>query len=49
MRFAIDVVFLDRARAPISIRRAVPRNRVVSQRGAAAVLELPTARSERGW
>ncbi len=49
MRFAIDVIFLDRARAPISIRPAVPRNRVVFQRGAAAVLELPTARSQRGW
>ena len=41
MRFAIDVVFLDRARAPISVRRAVPRNRFVADHRAAAVLELP--------
>jgi uncharacterized protein len=41
MRFAIDVVFLDRGRAPIAVRRAVPRNRIVGERRAAAVLELP--------
>jgi len=44
MRFAIDVVFLDPARAPISVRRAVPRNRMVADRQAAAVLELPARR-----
>jgi uncharacterized membrane protein (UPF0127 family) len=44
MRFPLDVVFLDGARRPISVRRAVPRNRVVAERGAAAVLELPAAR-----
>ena len=43
MRFAIDVVFLDRGRVPIAVRRAVPRNRVVGVRRAAAVLELPAA------
>ena len=41
MRFAIDVVFLDRAQAPLAIRTAVPRNRIVCERAAAAVLELP--------
>jgi uncharacterized membrane protein (UPF0127 family) len=41
MRFAIDVVFLDRARSPLSVREAVPRNRFLRERGAAAVLELP--------
>jgi len=41
MRFAIDVLFLDRDRRPVSIRRAVPRNRVVRDRAADAVLELP--------
>jgi uncharacterized membrane protein (UPF0127 family) len=41
MRFAIDVHFLDRRRRPIAVARAVPRNRVVCHRAAAAVLELP--------
>ena len=41
MRFAIDVVFLDRTRSPLSVREAVPPNRFVGERGAAAVLELP--------
>ena len=44
MRFALDVVFLDRARRPISTRRAVPRNRFVGDRRAAEVLELPAGR-----
>ena len=48
MRFAIDVVFLDRAREPISARRAVPRNRVVAERRAAAVLELPATAAAGG-
>ncbi len=43
MRFAIDVVFLDREREPIAVRRRVPRNRFVGRRGAVAVLELPSA------
>ena len=48
MRFAIDVVFLDRAQAPIAVRRSVPRNRVVSERSATAVLELPAATTGGG-
>jgi uncharacterized protein len=43
MRFAIDVVFLDRERLPISVVRAVPANRVVREPAAEAVLELPGA------
>jgi hypothetical protein len=43
MRFPIDVVFLDQEGVAIEIHRAVPPWRVVSCRGAAAVLE---ARSE---
>ena len=43
MRFAIDVVFLDRARTPLAVRRAVPANRVLRDRRAVAVLELPSA------
>ena len=41
MRFDLDVVFLDRAHTPIAVRQSVPRNRVVADRAAAAVLELP--------
>jgi uncharacterized membrane protein (UPF0127 family) len=41
MRFALDLVFLDKAYAPIEVRRAVPRRRVAWARGAAMVLELP--------
>jgi uncharacterized protein len=41
MRFPIDVVFLDSSGEPISRRRAVPPCRVVVERRAASVLELP--------
>ena len=41
MRFAIDVVFLDRARRPIASRRGVRANRIVRDPRAVAVLELP--------
>lgn len=43
MRFDLDLVFLDAAGAPLSLRRAVPPRCVVWSRGAAAVLELPAA------
>jgi uncharacterized protein len=43
MRFALDLVFLDRRRRPLRVRRAVPPRRFVWQRGAAAVLEIPAA------
>jgi uncharacterized membrane protein (UPF0127 family) len=46
MRFAIDVVFLDRGRAPLAVCPAVPANRVLRDRRAAAVLELPAAPAE---
>jgi uncharacterized membrane protein (UPF0127 family) len=42
MRFPIDVVFLDDGHAAVSRRRAVPPNRVVADRRAAAVLEVPS-------
>ncbi len=45
MRFAIDVLFLDRDRRPIEVARAVPPNRIVGRRGADSVLEFP-ARAE---
>jgi uncharacterized protein len=41
MRFPVDVVFLDRRRAPLAVRTAVPPNRIVADRRAAAVLEVP--------
>ena len=41
MRFALDLVFLDRRDRPLATRRAVPARRLVGHRGAAAVLELP--------
>jgi hypothetical protein len=43
MRFELDLLFLDPAGAPTSIRRGVPPNRVVSDRRAVAVLEVPAA------
>jgi uncharacterized membrane protein (UPF0127 family) len=41
MRFALDLVFLDRERRPVAVAHSVPANRVVRERGASAVLELP--------
>jgi len=41
MRFALDIVFLDRRGMPISVHRGVSRCRVVVNRRADAVLELP--------
>jgi uncharacterized membrane protein (UPF0127 family) len=41
MRFALDLVFLDRDGGPCSVRRGVPPRRLVWDRRANAVLELP--------
>lgn len=41
MRFALDVFFLDESGRVIAVRRRVPPRRIVWQRGASAVLELP--------
>ena len=41
MRFALDLYFLDAGGTPSSVRLGVPPNRVASDRGAVAVLELP--------
>jgi trehalose synthase len=43
MRFALDLVFLDRDGRVRSVRRGVPPRRFVRERGAVAVLELPSA------
>ena len=39
----LDVVFLDLAMAPLSIRTSVPANRVLREPRAAAVIELSAA------
>jgi uncharacterized membrane protein (UPF0127 family) len=44
MRFALDLVFLDRRGRPLALRRALPPRRLAWQRGAAAVLELPAGK-----
>jgi uncharacterized membrane protein (UPF0127 family) len=41
MRFRLDLVFLDEAARPISVRRHVPPRRLAVERRARAVLELP--------
>jgi uncharacterized protein len=41
MRFALDLVFLDRDGRPFSFRPAVPPRRIAADRRAVAVLELP--------
>jgi uncharacterized membrane protein (UPF0127 family) len=43
MRFELDLYFLDQEGLVISLRPSVPPRRVVWQRGAAAVLEIPSA------
>lgn len=42
MRFPLDVYFLDAEGRVISMRRRVPPRRVLWQRGAAAILEIPS-------
>ncbi len=44
MRFALDLVFCDRALRPLAIRPSVPPNRFVGDRRADCVLELPVGR-----
>jgi len=41
MRFALDLVFLDRDGRPCAVRRGVPSRRLAGDRRASAVLELP--------
>jgi uncharacterized membrane protein (UPF0127 family) len=42
MRFPLDVYFLDAAGRVIGARLQVPPRRVLLQRGAAAILEIPS-------
>jgi uncharacterized membrane protein (UPF0127 family) len=41
MRFALDLVFLDGDEAALAVHLAVPPQRLLWERGAAAVLEIP--------
>ena len=43
MRFALDLVFLDRDGKALAVRRGVGPRRLAADRRAAAVLELPAA------
>jgi trehalose synthase len=47
MRFALDLVFLDRDGRPCSVRRQVPPRRLASDRRASSVLELPCPQGKR--
>lgn len=42
MRFELDLLFLDGEGRVLSVRRRVPPRRIVWQRGARAVLEIPS-------
>ena len=42
MRFELDIVFLDRDGVPVRIESEVGSRRLLAERGAAAVLELPS-------
>jgi uncharacterized membrane protein (UPF0127 family) len=46
MRFAIDVAFLDARGRALRIERSVPRRRMLTCRGAFAVLEAPAGAIE---
>jgi uncharacterized protein len=43
MRFALDLYFLDGGLSLLAVHREIPARRVVSHRGAGAVLEIPAA------
>lgn len=43
MRFPLDLVFLDREDRPLAVVRCVHPRRLAWYRGAAAVLEIPSA------
>jgi uncharacterized membrane protein (UPF0127 family) len=43
MRFELDLFFLDQEGRVVGVRRRVPPRRLVWHRGAAAVLEIPSA------
>jgi hypothetical protein len=45
MRFRLDVVFLDGAMNPVSVRRRVPPRRIALEHRARAVLELPAGKA----
>jgi uncharacterized membrane protein (UPF0127 family) len=44
MRFALDLYFLDERLSLLALQRGIPARRVVSHRGAGAVLEIPSGK-----
>jgi uncharacterized membrane protein (UPF0127 family) len=42
MRFELDLFFLDAEGRILSVRRRVPPRRIAWQRGACAILEIPS-------
>ena len=48
MRFALDLIFLDREGRELAVRRGVPPRRLAWHRGAAAVVEVPAEGGEFG-
>jgi uncharacterized membrane protein (UPF0127 family) len=46
MRFRLDLVFLDGDGRPLAVHRRVGSCRLISHRGAAAVLEIPSVQGE---
>jgi uncharacterized membrane protein (UPF0127 family) len=41
MRFSLDIYFLDEDLSALAVHREIPARRVISHRGAGAVLEIP--------
>lgn len=46
MHFALDLHFVDRDRNVLATRRGVPPGRIVTHRGAAGVVEIPSCEAE---
>ena len=47
MRFPVHVIFCGRSMVPVSVRGSVPPGRIVRDRRAAAVVELPAVAGRR--
>jgi uncharacterized protein len=47
MRFALDLVWLDRKSEVLTVERRIPPNRLRTRREAAAVIEAPADEGER--
>lgn len=49
MRFALDLCFFDEELVLLALHREIPAHRVVSHRGASAVLEIPAGEGGEIW